>query len=44
VQQAYCFALDDLKKIYSKIIQVDFDIKTGKVSPETGIDLLIARI
>lgn len=38
------FGLDELKDIYRKICQADFDIKTGKISPEAGLDLLIADI
>jgi len=38
------FSMDKLKKIYWKIFQVDLDIKTGKVEPETAIDLLFAEI
>ncbi len=43
-QQASKFTLVELKKIYRKIFQVDFDIKTGKVAAETALDLLIAGI
>lgn len=44
VAQARRFGLDELKNIYRKICQTDFDIKTGKISPEAGLDLLIANI
>jgi len=43
-QQAKRFSFEELKKIYQKIFQVDLAIKTGKVNPETGLDLLIAEI
>ncbi len=43
-QQAGKFTFAELKKIYQKIFQADIDIKTGKVSPETALDLLIAGI
>jgi len=43
-QQASKFTFAELKKIYQEIFQVDLDIKTGKVSPETALDLLIAGI
>ena len=33
-----------LKKIYQTIFEVDFDIKTGKIDPELGLDLLISKI
>jgi DNA polymerase-3 subunit delta len=38
------FTIDELKKIYQKIFQVDIDIKTGKVEPEIALDLLLAEI
>ena len=38
------FSISQLKKIYQKIFQVDFDIKTGKVDPETALDLLVSWI
>jgi DNA polymerase III subunit delta len=43
-QQAGRFTFPELKKIYQKIFQADLEIKTGKVSPETALDLLIAGI
>ncbi len=42
--QAEKFSFIDLKKIYRKIFQADLDIKTGKIEPETALDLLIAEI
>lgn len=38
------FSLSELKKIYQKIFQADLDIKTGKMEPETALDLLISGI
>ncbi len=43
-QQVRNFSLAELKKIYQKIFQADLNIKTGKISPETALDLLIAGI
>jgi DNA polymerase-3 subunit delta len=43
-RQSEKFSLDELKKIYQKIFQADLDIKTGKIEPETALDLLIAEI
>jgi len=43
-QLADKFTLEDLKKIYQKIFQVDLSIKTGKLKPEVALDLLIAEI
>lgn len=42
--QAQWFTFQDLKKIYQKIFQADFDIKTGRIEPETAIDMLVAEI
>jgi DNA polymerase III subunit delta len=48
VQKSYylCnqFSMPKLKKIYLKIFQVDSDIKTGKIEPETALYLLLAEI
>ena len=38
------FSIEKLKKIYQKIFQIDSDIKTGKIEPETALDLLLAEI
>ena len=38
------FSFLDLKKIYKKIFQVDSDIKTGKIEPETALDMLVFEI
>lgn len=35
------FSIDQLKKIYRKIFQIDSDIKTGKIDAETALDLFI---
>ena len=43
-QQAQRFTLQQLKKIYQKIFETDLNIKTGKMEPETAIDLLITEI
>lgn len=42
--QAERFTGKELKEIYDKIFRADLNIKTGKISPETAIDLLIADI
>jgi len=44
IPQARRFGLEELKNIYRKIVQVDFDVKTGKIAPEVGLDLLIAQL
>jgi DNA polymerase III subunit delta len=38
------FSIEQLKKIYQKIFQVDSDIKIGKIEPELALDLLLAEI
>ena len=38
------FSFEQLKKIYAQIGQIDLDTKTGKISPELGLDLLIAGL
>ena len=38
------FTIEQLKKIYQKIFQIDFDIKTGKIEAETALDLFLAGI
>ncbi len=37
------FTVPELKKVYGKIFQVDLDVKTGKIEPETALDLLITK-
>ena len=36
------FSFPELKKIYLRLAKIDFDIKVGKIEPETAIDLLIS--
>jgi len=43
-QQAKQFTFGELKKIYRKIFEVDYNIKTGKLEPQTALDLLITGI
>ena len=38
------FTVPELKKIYQKIFEVDLSIKSGKLEPETALDLLIAEV
>jgi DNA polymerase-3 subunit delta len=42
--QAARFNLPELKKIYRRIFQADLDIKTGKLEPQTALDLFVAAI
>ena len=43
-EQARKFTYDELKKIYQKIFQIDYSIKTGKLDPQAALDLLIAEL
>ncbi|MFH1780870.1 MAG: DNA polymerase III subunit delta [Candidatus Nealsonbacteria bacterium] len=43
-EQSKKFTYEELKKIYRKIFQVDYDIKTGKLDPQSALDLLIAEL
>jgi DNA polymerase-3 subunit delta len=38
------FTLEELKRIYQKILKIDTEVKTGKVEPRTAVDLLIIEI
>lgn len=38
------FSFQELKSIYRRIYQIDFDIKSGKIEAETAIDLLVSQI
>ena len=38
------FTIEQLKKIYEKIFQIDCNIKIGKVDSETALDLLLSEI
>src|SRR3989344_1575448 len=42
--QCHQFSFEELKHIYHKIFQIDLDIKTGRIEPETALDLLISQI
>lgn len=42
--QASKFSLEELKRIYRKIFQIDLNIKTGRLDPQIALDLLIAEI
>lgn len=42
--QAQSFTYQELKKIYQKILKIDLEIKSGRIEPETALDILIAEI
>lgn len=39
--QSHLFSLEKLKKIYHKLFKIDLAIKTGKLEPAEGLELLI---
>jgi DNA polymerase III subunit delta len=43
-QQVSNFTLPELKKICWEIFQTDLNIKTGKIKPETALDLFITKL
>jgi DNA polymerase-3 subunit delta len=42
--QAGNFSLEDLKRIYQKIVDLDFGIKVGKIGEDIALDVLISEI
>ena len=42
--QAKNFSLEDLKRIYQKIVDLDFEIKVGKIEQGMALDVLISEI
>jgi len=38
------FSMDQLKKIYQKIFEIDADIKMGRINPELALELFISKI
>jgi len=44
ISQAKNFSMEDLKRIYERIVSLDIDIKTGRISPEFALDFLILEV
>ncbi len=44
MQQAKNFSLEDLKRIYSRIVELDSDIKVGRIEQGIALDVLISEI
>lgn len=42
IRQAHSFTWFQLKKIYSQILNFDFQIKTGKIEPKAALEILIS--
>jgi len=38
------FSMEQLRQLYQKIFETDFDIKTGRVDPEIALEIFIAKI
>ncbi|MBU2539697.1 hypothetical protein KJ786_00840 [Patescibacteria group bacterium] len=38
------FSLQELKKIYQRIFEVDLNIKTGRIEPEIALEMLIMKL
>jgi DNA polymerase III subunit delta len=44
IRQAATFSLAQLDAIYHRLVEYDYDIKTGRVSDELALDLLVAGL
>jgi len=42
-EQARNFDWEELKKIYSQLLAIDFDIKTGRAEPKAALEVWLAR-
>ncbi len=42
--QSFKFSFEELKKIYQKILEIDFTIKSGKIEPFFALELFIIQI
>lgn len=43
-EQCRQFSFGELKKIYQEIFKTDFEVKTGRIDPQIGIELFVAKI
>lgn len=43
-QQARNFSFEDLKKIYQKLLEIDLDVKTGKIDIKAALEMFIVGI
>ena len=44
IRQAQVFSLEQLELIYHRLVEYDYDIKTGQVGDELALDLLVASL
>jgi len=42
--QAKNFTMEDLKRIYNRIVELDFEIKVGKIDSNISLDVLISEL
>lgn len=42
--QAKKFTMEDLKRIYNRIVELDFEIKVGKIDANISLDVLISEL
>jgi len=38
------FSFEELKNMYQKIFQIDVKIKTGKIDPQTALEIFISEM
>ncbi|HOK35344.1 MAG TPA: DNA polymerase III subunit delta [Candidatus Pacearchaeota archaeon] len=38
------FSMEELKNIYQKLLELDYQIKTGKIAPEVGIEMFVTTL
>ncbi len=44
IYQAKKFSFPEIKKIYQRIFEIDFKIKTGQIKPELALELFVSQI
>ena len=42
--QASNFSFEELKKIYQKLLEIDLDIKTGRINARTALELFVTKL
>ena len=42
--QARNFSFEELKKIYRKLLEIDLDMKTGRVDARTALELFVTEL
>jgi len=44
LEQSRKFSFSELKKIYQKLLEIDLNIKTGKINPRTALEMFIINL